>query len=238
MLALENIHKTYVNGFGFARSNTVVAQNISFVFTPEKIIGLVGPSGSGKSTLGQMVLRLEKPDRGRITFENEDIWKLNRSKLKRFRKMVQMVPQHPDAAFNPRLKLSTSLKEVFRFHHICPEQDQQDYLDNVLDQVMVPKELLSRYPSQLSGGEIQRLAIARAVILRPAVLILDEVTSMLDVSVQATVVRTLEKLHRNHAAAYLFITHNLALAKVFCHEIYSLKEGRIEALDTCLKGKY
>lgn len=228
MLVFDKIHKSYANGRG--RKKTIVAGGLSFSFHPRKIIGLVGPSGSGKSTIGRMLLRLTKPDQGRVLFEKKDIWRLSRPELKRFRRRVQMVPQHPDAAFNPRLKLITSLKEIFRFHEICPKEEQEAYLEKTLKQVMVHKELLDRYPSQLSGGEIQRLAVARAMLTRPALLVLDEVTSMLDVSVQAAVIRTLERLHQDRAAAYLFITHNLPLAEVFCHEIYTLTQGRLERM--------
>lgn len=228
MLTFDKIHKSYANGRG--RRKTSVVRELCFSFHPQKIIGLVGPSGSGKSTIGRMLLRLTKPDSGRVLFEEKDIWRLDRPTLKRFRRRVQMVPQHPDAAFNPRLKLATSLKEVFRFHEICPKEEQEAYLAKTLKQVMVHRELLDRYPSQLSGGEIQRLAIARAILTQPDLLVLDEVTSMLDVSVQAAVVRTLEQLHRDRAAAYLFITHNLPLAEVFCHEIYTLEMGRMKKI--------
>ncbi|MGD9213123.1 MAG: dipeptide/oligopeptide/nickel ABC transporter ATP-binding protein [Desulfobacteraceae bacterium] len=228
MLKFKKIHKIYSNGLG--RPKNIIVNGLSFAFTPQRIIGLVGPSGSGKSTLGRMILRLEKPDQGHIFFEGEDIWRMPRVQLKRFRGKVQMVPQHPDAAFNPRLKLGTSIREVFRFHRVCPAGEEDAFLNKVLTQVMVHRELLQRYPSQLSGGEIQRLAIARAILTKPSFLILDEVTSMLDVSVQAAVIRTLEGLHQERAATYLFITHNLALARVFCHEIYGLVQGRLEQL--------
>jgi peptide/nickel transport system ATP-binding protein len=229
MLQLEKIEKNYANGFGRPRNNVICG--LSFVFAPGSIIGLVGPSGSGKSTLGRMILRLEKPDQGRIFFEGADIWKMRREQRKHFRGKVQMVPQHPDAAFNPRLKLGTSIREVFRFCQICPSEKQESYLEKTLDQVMIHAALLQRYPSQLSGGEIQRLAIARAILTQPALLVLDEVTSMLDVSVQAVVIRTLERLHQEDpTATYLFITHNLPLARVFCHDIYGLVQGRLASL--------
>jgi ABC-type glutathione transport system ATPase component len=174
-----------------------------------------------------MILRLEPPDHGRVLFEGKDIYHLNPMESRRFCADVQMVPQHPDAAFNPRLKLGSSLREVFRFHRICAPQEQTPHLEAALAHVSIHPDLLMRYPSQLSGGEIQRLAIARAILTKPSLLVLDEVTSMLDVSVQAAVVRTLEALYLRHPVTYLFITHNMALAKVFCHAIYRLEKGRL-----------
>jgi peptide/nickel transport system ATP-binding protein len=227
MLTLEKIHKSYPTGF---RRRKRVLEQLSFSLATDQITGLVGPSGCGKSTLGRLILRLERPDSGRIYFQENDIWRLNGKQLNHFRRNVQMVPQHPDAAFNPRLKIETSLREVFRFHEICTPAEQEDYLLAALSHVAVHPDLLKRYPAQLSGGEIQRLAIARAILTKPELLVLDEITSMLDVSVQATVIRTLQKLHGEHGATYLFITHDMELARVFCHQIMLLDSGKVNEL--------
>jgi ABC-type dipeptide/oligopeptide/nickel transport system ATPase subunit len=227
MLTFENITKKYSMGI---RKKKEVLVNLSFKLKPGQITGLLGPSGSGKSTLGRLALRLEKPDQGRVLYNGLDIWKLNRKELQRFHQKVQMVPQHPDSAFNPRLKIGTSMKEMFRFHEICPVGDQNAYLTKTLSLASVHPELLSRYPAQLSGGEIQRLAIARALLAKPDTLILDEVTSMLDISVQAAVIRTLQFLHRQHDVSYLFITHNASLARAFCHTIFVLNNGKLNRL--------
>jgi peptide/nickel transport system ATP-binding protein len=227
MLTLEKIHKSYPTGFGRRKK---VLEQLSFSLATGQITGLVGPSGCGKSTLGRLILRLEKPDKGRIRLREDDIWRLKGRQLQHFRRNVQMVPQHPDAAFNPRLKIETSLREVFRFHHICSPAEQGAYLLAALSHVAVHPDLLKRYPAQLSGGEIQRLAIARAILTKPELLVLDEITSMLDLSVQATVIRTLQKLHGEHSATYLFITHNMDLARVFCHKIMVLDSGKVDEL--------
>jgi ABC-type glutathione transport system ATPase component len=222
MLALESITKSYPAGF---RRRHVVLADVSLVLTEGRIIGLVGPSGCGKSTLGRIILGLEQPDRGRVLFRGRDVRHMNRSSKMGFRKNVQLVPQHPDAAFNPRLSIGASLREVFRFHGVCPRHKQADYLEAALQHVCVPPEFLKRYPTQLSGGEIQRLAIARAILTKPSLLVLDEVTSMVDVSVQAAVIHTLRDLHREQGAAFLFITHDIALANVFCDEILSMESN-------------
>ncbi len=220
MLTLESITKSYPTGF---RRRHVVLADVSLLLTEGRIIGLVGPSGCGKSTLGRIILGLEQPDRGRILFRGRDIRHMNRSARMEFRKNVQMVPQHPDAAFNPRLSIGASLREVFRFHVLCTPHQQAAYLEATLHHLCVPTELLERYPTQLSGGEIQRLAIARAILTKPSLLVLDEVTSMVDVSVQAAVIHTLRDLHREQGTAYLFITHDMALAGAFCDEILGME---------------
>jgi peptide/nickel transport system ATP-binding protein len=203
-----------------------VLEKLSFSLATGQITGLAGPSGCGKSPLGQLILRLEKPDKGRIRLREDDIWRLKGKQLRRFRRNTQMVPQHPDAAFNPRLKIGTSLREVFRFHDICSPAEQEEYLLATLAHVAAQPDHLTRYPAQLSGGEIQRLAIARAILTKPELLVLDEITSMLDVSAQASVIRTLQKLHGEHGATYLFITHDMDLARVLCHKIMTLEGGK------------
>jgi peptide/nickel transport system ATP-binding protein len=220
MLALESITKSYTTGF---RRRNAVLVDVSLHLKQGRIIGLVGPSGCGKSTLGRIILDLEQPDRGRVLFRGRDIRQMNRRSKMEFRKNVQMVPQHPDATFNPRLTIGASLREVFRFHALCPRHEQTDYLEAAIEHVCVPPEFLKRYPMQLSGGEIQRLAIARAILTKPAFVVLDEATSMVDVSVQAAVIHTLRDLHREHGTAYLFITHDMALANAFCDEILCME---------------
>lgn len=227
MLTLENIKKGYP--FGIGRKKPVLT-HLSLSLKSGRITGLVGPSGSGKSTLGKLILRLEKPDQGRVLYQGRDIWKLNKKEQHLFHRKVQMVPQHPDAAFNPRLRIGSCLKEVFRFHDICPAAEQNTYLEKTLSHVCIHPDFLGRYPSQLSGGEIQRLAIARAILTKPDLLVLDEVTSMLDVSVQAAIIHTLLDHHQEHGTAYLFITHNIALARAFCHTILMLEKGGLTDL--------
>lgn len=224
MLSLQGIYKRYrVQGRG-----VVIADNLNLELAENQIIGLVGSSGCGKSTIGRMALGLEAPDRGEVFLDGQDISTMNRKEAKAFRRSVQLVVQHPDAAFNPRRTLSASLAEVFRFHRVCPQGEERAYLAAALDHVRIHGQLLERYPAQLSGGELQRMAIARSILTKPRFLLLDEVTSMLDVSVQATTIRTLEELRDHHRMGYLFITHNLGLAQVFCDRILRLDRGRLE----------
>ena len=223
MLELKNIHKRYHS----LHRTSVIADNLNLALSEDRIIGLVGPSGSGKSTIGQILLGLEPPDSGVVLFDQTDISTMKGNLRNRYRRAVQMVPQHPDAAFNPKKTIGSSLREVFRFHAVCKKEEQEDYLAATLNHVRMHRQLLTRYPSQLSGGELQRFAIARAILTKPSFLILDEVTSMLDVSVQASIVRMLAGLREQHLMGYLFITHNLSLARAFCNQVLRLERGQI-----------
>ncbi|MFH0781557.1 MAG: dipeptide/oligopeptide/nickel ABC transporter ATP-binding protein [Pseudomonadota bacterium] len=226
MLSLQGIYKHYTALGG----QTVVADGLDLQLAEGKVSGLIGPSGSGKSTLGRLILGLEAPDRGKVLFDGVDISTLTRRQWSIFRKNVQMVPQHPDSAFNPRRTLGSSLLEVFRFHEVCKKDQEKEYMAATLDHVRIHPQLLGRYPSQLSGGELQRLAIARAILTKPRFLVLDEVTSMLDVSVQAAIIRTLEALKNHHKIGYLIITHHVGLARIFCDSIACLEEGKLYPL--------
>lgn len=226
MLSLCAVDKS----FRSLGKSTLIADQLDLELREDRIIGLVGPSGSGKSTIGRLILDLEPPDRGSVQFDGCALAAMNREQRKNYRRAVQMVPQHPDAAFNPRRSIGASLREVFRFHPVCAKEEREDYLTQTLDHVRIHRELLARYPGQLSGGELQRLAIARAILTKPRFLILDEVTSMLDVSVQATVIQTLRELRTLHPMGYLFITHNLELAQVFCDRVLRLDQGQLQCL--------
>lgn len=223
MLSLQGVTKSYRT----MGKTTVIAKDLDLVLKEDSVIGLVGASGSGKSSLGRLFLDLDRPETGSVLFDGMSVSSMNRTQWKEYRRSVQMVPQHPDAAFNPRKTIASSLTEVFRFHQVCLPENQDEYLAATLNHVHIHHELINRFPSQLSGGELQRLAIARAILTKPRFLILDEVTSMLDVSVQATVIRTLMSLREQHTMGYLFITHNSDLAKVFCDEILRLDNGNI-----------
>ncbi len=226
MLSLKNVYKRFIT----LHKTAVIANGLDLVLSENKIIALVGASGSGKSTIGRILLGLEAPDKGAVLLNGRDISTMNSYQRNLYRREVQLVPQHPDAAFNPKRTIGASLKEVFRFHRVCKREEREDYLVATLDHVQIHQQLLNRYPSQLSGGELQRFAIARAILTKPRFLVLDEVTSMLDVSVQAAIIQTLLELRRQHHMGYLFITHNLSLAQAFCDHIIRLDQGHMESV--------
>lgn len=226
MLSLEKISKKFTT----LSTSRVIADNLSLDVQEDQMLALVGPSGSGKSTIGRILLGLESPDSGRVLLDGTDIYNGRGERNHQYRRIIQMVPQHPDAAFNPKRTVGAALQEVFRFHTVCDRKDQEQYLLSSLAHVQIHRQLLNRYPSELSGGELQRLAIARSILTKPRFLVLDEITSMLDVSVQATVISTLLALRKEHTMGYLFITHNLKLAEAFCDRILRLNGGRLKSV--------
>ena len=227
MIKLDSVGKTYSSGWPFSRRTSVV-QGVTLTLEPESFIGLVGASGSGKSTLARLILGLIRPDRGTVWYQNDrDVSNLSPPERRQFRKDVQFVAQHPEAVFNPKLKIRTSLKEVIRHFGLCPPGDEEALLRPLMSRLQLDINFLDRFPHQLSGGEIQRLAVGRALLPDPKLVVLDEVTSMLDVSVQAHLVHLLREIQVSRRASFLFITHNLPLAARICREIYEIDGGRL-----------
>ena len=189
---------------------------ISFAIGSGETLGLLGESGSGKSTVGQMVAGILRPTAGRLFFQGEELSFPFRGEARRG---IQILFQHPEVSFNPRLRLWDSIKEPYRFRRIpC----QEDALVEFLAQFGIYREHLGRYPRELSGGELQRLALARVMLMQPKLVVLDEPTSMLDVISQAQVVHLLEEIQKQEGVSYLFISHDPILCRRFCSRILEL----------------
>lgn len=184
-------------------------------------VGLVGESGSGKSTVSKVLGGLMKPYKGRIEFEDLPVQIPFSAQTRR---QIQMIFQHPEMAFDPKMKLLESLKEAYNIYHLT--FSKQILLAN-LQQYGLYEEHIEKYPSQLSGGEIQRACLARSLVLQPKLLILDEVTSMLDVISQAQMIRLLLENQKKNGTAYLFITHDWVLANKICQKIYRIEKGTV-----------
>ena len=189
---------------------------VSFSIGAGETLGLLGESGSGKSTVGQMVAGILRPTAGRLFFQGEELSFPFRGEARRG---IQILFQHPEVSFNPRLRLWDSIKEPYRFRRIpC----QEDALVEFLAQFGIYREHLGRYPRELSGGELQRLALARVMLMQPKLVVLDEPTSMLDVISQAQVIHLLEEVQKREGVSYLFISHDQILCRRFCSRILEL----------------
>lgn len=217
----RDLSKTFRSGFGGRPYRALDHVDISLY--RGETLGLMGPSGCGKSTLARVLLRLIDADEGQILFRGQDITKLRGKSLLPFRRQVQLISQRPESFFDPRYRLGNSLLEPLEFFHL--ERDKQR-LNTLLEQIKLTDELLLRYPHQVSGGEIQRLALCRALLLSPSVLVLDEPTSMLDVSVQAQILQLLRQFQQDMGLTYLFITHDRQVANYMCDRVISL-EGNL-----------
>lgn len=201
-----------------------VLENCSLHINAGETVGLMGPSGCGKSTLARILLRLLPCDTGQILFNQQDITCSKTVQLKKFRQTVQFISQRPESFFDPLLKLGASLREPL---HIFDLPDSSEIIEAALATVKLSPALLDRYPHQVSGGEVQRLSIARALLLKPKLLILDEPTSMLDISVQAQILQLLKNIRRQEQMAFLFISHDKAVINYMCDRQLYMQEGRI-----------
>ena len=223
MLIAENIGKGFTDRASGRRFD--VLQDVSLRIAPGEAVALMGGSGSGKSTLARILLRLLPPDGGRLCFDGTDITQAAGKSLRSFRRAVQFISQRPEGFLDPRQTLGASIREAFSVFSLpCDEQQ----IAQMLELVKLNTSLLTRYPHQVSGGEIQRICIARALLLQPRLLLLDEPTSMLDISVQAQILHLLRDIRREHDLAYLFITHDRQLAQWLCDRTLYIERGRVQ----------
>ena len=188
----------------------------------------MGNSGCGKTTLSRMITRVLKPSGGRIRFEGEDIARLDRKGSRAYHRRVQIIFQNPEASLDPSMRIRDSLLEAMAIHRLGESREERmEKIRAALGQVGLPDYLLSRYPHQISGGEGQRLVICRALLLEPEVLLLDEPTSMLDVSVQAQIMDLLHQVQLRTGVSYLLISHDLDLLRHASSRIGIMYRGKL-----------
>jgi oligopeptide transport system ATP-binding protein len=171
--------------------------------------GLVGESGCGKTTLGRMILRLIEPTSGQLVFDGQELTFLRKSEMRPLRRQMQIVFQNPLSSLSPRLKVEQIIAEPLNAHRALPANQIRNRVVGLLEQVGLGKQHLDRFPHELSGGQCQRVAVARALALNPKLIVLDEPTSALDVSVQAQIINLLDDLKKSFGLTYLFISHDL-----------------------------
>jgi peptide/nickel transport system ATP-binding protein len=190
-------------------------------------LGLVGESGCGKSTLGRAILRLVKATAGRVLFEGKDVLGFDREELIKFRRRAQMVFQDPHASLNPKLTVAQTLAETLHVHKVCSPAERADRIALLMATVGLSPELASRRPAALSGGQCQRVGIARALALGPELIIADESVSALDVSIQAQVLNLFMRLQAEMQLTMMFISHDLGVVRHLCHRVAVMYLGQI-----------
>jgi len=189
--------------------------------------GLVGESGCGKTTLGRMVLRLIEPTSGKVVFDGKDITAIDKNKMKPIRREMQIVFQNPLSSLSPRLTVEQIVAEPLNAHKALPANEIRNRVVELLEQVGLGKQHLDRFPHEMSGGQCQRVAVARALALNPKLIVLDEPTSALDVSVQAQIINLLDELKKSLGLTYLFISHDLNVVQHISDRIGVMYLGKL-----------
>jgi microcin C transport system ATP-binding protein len=230
LLQAQNVRCTFDIREGWVRKRSFVAvDDVSLTLRPGETVGIVGESGSGKSTLGMALLRLSVARvSGTIGFRGQAISEMASGALRPMRSQMQVVFQDPFASLSPRRTIAQIVGEGLALHQ--PQLTPQQLRDAVaagLEEVGLSGAMLQRYPHEFSGGQRQRIAIARVLVLKPALVLLDEPTSSLDVSVQMQVLQLLAELQRKYGIAYLFISHDLAVIRAMAHRVLVMKDGRV-----------
>jgi ABC-type oligopeptide transport system ATPase subunit len=228
LIRVNDLRKVFsVRGEDGKRAEFVAVDSVSFTITRGQTFGLIGESGSGKTTTGRMVMGLEKATSGSVTFDGNELVGLSELDMRRYRKQIQMVFQDSGSAFNPRRGVGAQISYPLRlFRTASPAEARRKTLD-LLDRVGMLPSHYDRYIHEFSGGQRQRLGIARALVTDPEFLVLDEPTAALDVSVQAQILNLLKDLQRERQLTMLLITHNLALVEHMCENAGVLDHGKL-----------
>ena len=202
--------------------------NVSFNLSSGETLGIVGESGCGKSTLARAIVKMVPTDSGKVLWLGNDLLSLNKSEMRKHRKQIQMIFQDPLASLNPRMNIGEIIAEPLRTHYPkTPEADVQERVSDVMKKVGLLGNLVNRFPHEFSGGQCQRIGIARALILKPKLIICDEPVSALDVSIQAQVVNLLMDLQEEMGLTLIFIAHDLSIVKHISTKIMVLYLGNM-----------
>ncbi len=229
LLHTIELTKTFSSRYSFfgKKTENIAVDRVNLSLRESETLGLVGESGCGKSTLALTIMRLYALDGGQILFGGKDITNFDAKQLKPIRKQMQMIFQDPVASLDPRLTIEQIIGEPLEIHNIGTKNERTGKIANLLERVGLSVEDMHRFPSEFSGGQQQRIGIARALALRPKLLICDEPVSALDVSVQAQILNLLRDLQDEFGLAYLFISHNIAITAFMSRRIGVMYLGRL-----------
>lgn len=236
VIKVENLKKWFEVKLGFFK--TLVSKRklfvhavdgIDFEITKGKLLGLAGESGSGKTTTGRVIMRLIEPTSGKIYFKGKDITHLDEVRMKPLRKQMQIVFQDPYESLNPRMTVGDIISEPMKLQGMIDEKELENRVYTILEEAKLipPSEFIFRYPHELSGGQRQRVATARAFVLNPEFIVADEPVSMLDASIRAEILQLMLTLVKKYKTSFLYITHDLALARHVCDNIAIMYLGEI-----------
>lgn len=223
ILKVEHLTKTFISQ---GRENYTAVDDVNFSMDYGEKLAIIGESGSGKTTIVNMITRLLDVTSGTVYMDGEEITNLSGKALKLVYQKMQMVFQTPTESFDPRQTLGSGVAESL-INHGMRRKEAMKEAENLLELCGLKKEFSKRYPHEVSGGQCQRAAIARAIAIKPKLLILDEATSALDVTVQKEILELLEELREERGMSYLFICHDIALVQNFCDRVLVMHQGKI-----------
>jgi len=230
LLQVQDLAKHFVVArklLGGAKTVLKAVDGVSFTLAAGETLGLVGESGCGKSTVGKLIVRLIEPSAGRVQLQGQDVTQAQGAALHDLRRQVQMVFQDPYASINPRLRAKVIVGEPIENYERLSRRDLDDRVAALFDKVGLRRDAMNRFPFEFSGGQRQRLGIARALALSPALIVADEPVSALDVSVQAQVINLMADLQAELRLAYLFISHDLAVVEHIAHRVAVMYLGKV-----------
>jgi peptide/nickel transport system ATP-binding protein len=214
------------HGLGGRTTTTTAVDDVSFEVRPGRTLALVGESGSGKSTVGRLMLDLIAPDGGEVRFEGQSLRSLSRARRRDFRRSVQIVFQNPFRSFSPMLTIGGSMRDALRLRRLSRHQ-RDDEVAQLLSDVQLPPDVATRYPNEVSGGQLQRIGIARAIATDPHAIFIDEPTSALDMSLRGQIVNLLSDLQEERGLAYVLVSHDLRLVATMAEEIVVMYLGQV-----------
>ncbi len=240
LLDVRNVSKTFQK----KKDECKAVNRVSLAIRESECVGLIGESGSGKTTIANMIAGFLEADSGDILFQGSSLVQVPAKEKRSLRRDMQMVFQNPQSSFSPRMRLGEGIMEGLNYDTDLSRAEKEKRVDEAMTQTGLPLSYKKKYCFEVSGGECQRAALARAILIRPKLLLCDEITSALDVSVQKQILDLLSELKEQIGMAMLFISHDIALVKGFCDYVYVMKsgivaeEGDAEQIFTAPKHEY
>ena len=231
LLELDHVTRKYQRGGWFGKSETVTAlSDVSLSLQQGESLGLIGRSGAGKSTLGRLVLGLEHPDKGAVRYLGKDLRSFNKKDWQDFRRGVQVVFQNALGSVNPRWQVLDIIAEPIRNNIHTTKEQVRTMVYELLELVGLHPRDADKYPHQFSGGQLQRICIARALALKPQLIVLDEAVSSLDMLVQAQILQLLRLLQEETRVSYLFVSHDIRIVSGFCSAVAVMHQGHLTSM--------